>query len=86
MNYDAKVVAMSDSSGFVYDPAGIDQEKLAFIKRLKNEERGRIEEYALKYGTGYHPNKTLWQLIPCDTALPCATENEINEDDARALV
>lgn len=86
-NFGAKVVTMSDSSGFIHDPAGIDQEKLAFIKQLKNENRGRIEEYAREYkGVQYYAKQAPWRLIHCDIALPCATENEIEEDDALALV
>ena len=87
IKFGAKVVAMSDSSGFVHDPAGIDQEQLAFLKRLKNEDQGRIEEYAREYkGVQYYANQAPWRLVHCDIALPCATENELNEDDARALV
>jgi glutamate dehydrogenase (NADP+) len=75
----------SDSNGFIYDPDGIDTEKLAFIKELKNVRRGRIKEYAEHYGCSYYPNERPWQ-VPCDIALPCATQNELNEAEARALV
>jgi len=81
----AKVVTLSDSSGFVYDPDGIDEDKLAYVLELKNIRRGRIEEYAKKYNVEYFPGKTPWG-IKCDIALPCATQNEVNEDDARELV
>ena len=81
----AKVVTMSDSSGFVYDAAGIDEEKLAFISELKNVRRGRIWEYAEKYGCDFHEGKRPWH-VPADIAFPSATQNEIDEEDARALV
>jgi len=74
----------SDSSGFIHDPDGIDDEKLAFIMELKNERRGRIKEYAEKFNVPYYENKKPWG-IEADVALPCATQNEINEDDARQL-
>jgi glutamate dehydrogenase (NADP+) len=81
----AKVVTMSDSSGFVYDPAGFDAEKLAYVLELKNIKRGRIKEYADKYNAQYFEGKTPWG-IKCDLAFPCATQNEVNEDDAKELV
>ena len=81
----AKVVTASDSNGFVYDPDGINEEKLAYILNLKNVRRGRIKEYADFYGAQYFEGKTPWG-IPCDMAFPCATQNEINEDDAKTLV
>lgn len=81
----AKVVTMSDSSGFVYDPAGIDAEKLAYVLELKNIKRGRIKEYADKYNAQYFEGKTPWG-IKCDLAFPCATQNEVNEEDAKELV
>lgn len=80
-----KVVTLSDSSGFIYDPDGIDAEKLAFVMELKNVKRGRIKEYADKYGVEYHEGKRPWG-IKCDVALPSATQNEINEDDAKTLM
>ncbi|MDR8389971.1 NADP-specific glutamate dehydrogenase [Aliifodinibius sp. S!AR15-10] len=80
-----KVVSLSDSDGTIYDPKGLDEEKLTFVKHLKNEKRGRISEYAKKYDVTYLENQTAWN-IPCDIALPCATENEIDEQDAIALV
>ena len=80
-----KVVTLSDSSGTIYDPDGIDTEKLAFIMELKNIHRGRIKEYAEKYGVQYLEKQRPWS-IKCDVALPCATENEINAQDAETLV
>ncbi len=80
-----KVVTLSDSSGFIHDPAGIDREKLDFVLELKNIRRGRIREYADKYGVRYYEGQTPWK-IKCDAAFPCATQNEINEEDAKALV
>ena len=82
----AKVVTMSDSNGFIYDPDGIDEEKLAYVKELKNIYRGRIREYADKFpGATYYADKRPWG-VPCDIALPCATQNEISRADAEALV
>jgi len=80
-----KVVTLSDSAGFIYDPAGIDATKLAFVMELKNVKRGRIKEYAEKYGCEYYEGKTPWG-IKCDVAMPCATQNEINADDAKMLL
>ncbi len=80
-----KVLTMSDSSGFVFDNDGIMGEKLSFIKDLKNVRRGRISEYADKFGAEFHESETPWN-VPCDLAFPCATQNEINEHDARQLV
>ncbi|WP_197705738.1 NADP-specific glutamate dehydrogenase [Labilibaculum antarcticum] len=80
-----KVVTLSDSSGFIHDPDGIDGEKLTFVMRLKNIKRGRIEEYAKKYGVGYYPNKRPW-TVKCDVALPSATQNEINAEEAQILI
>lgn len=80
-----KVVTLSDSSGFIYDAKGIDPEKLEYLMNLKNVKRGRIKEYADKYGCEFHEGKRPW-MIKCDVALPCATQNEVNEDDAKTLV
>ena len=80
----AKVVTMSDSSGFIHDPEGIDAKKLAFIMDLKNVKRGRIKEYADQYGCEFKEGRP-WG-ISCDIALPCATQNELNESDANTLV
>jgi glutamate dehydrogenase/leucine dehydrogenase len=81
----AKVVTMSDSAGFIHDPNGINAEKLAFIMQLKNVKRGRIKEYADKYGVKYYEGLRPWGL-KCDVALPAATQNEVNGDDARTLI
>ena len=81
----AKVVTMSDSNGYIYDPEGIDHEKLEYIKELKNLWRGRIREYADKYGCKYVDGKRPWNE-KCDIALPSATQNEISGKDAQALV
>jgi len=81
----AHVVTLSDSSGFIYDPEGIDTEKMEYVKQLKNVERGRIHEYARKYGVEYHEGQKPWK-VPCDLAFPCATQNEIDTDDATTLV
>lgn len=81
----AKVVTFSDSDGFVHDPAGVDAEKLAFVKELKDRKRGRIKEYADKFKCDFHAKKNPWG-VKCDVALPCATQNEIAGDDALALV
>ncbi len=80
-----KVVTLSDSSGYIYDPDGIDAEKLEFVMYLKNVKRGRIKEYAEKYGVEYHAGERPWG-VKCDVAMPCATQNEISEDDAKKLV
>jgi glutamate dehydrogenase (NADP+) len=81
----AKVLTMSDSSGFVYDPNGISGERLEFMKRLKNVTRGRISDYAREFGCEFHEGKRPWS-VPVDLALPCATQNELSGDDARQLV
>ena len=81
----AKVVTLSDSSGYIYDPDGIDTEKLAYVMHLKNVKRGRIKEYAAKYGCEYHDGQKPWD-VKCDIALPCATQNEISEAEAKTLV
>jgi len=80
----AKVVSMSDSSGYIYDKDGIDSEKLAFIMNLKNIQRGRIKTYADHYGCEFHEGRP-WSL-KCDIALPCATQNELNKSEAEDLV
>ena len=81
----AKAVTLSDSSGTIYDPDGVDAEKLAFVMELKNVKRGRIKEYADKYGVEYMEGKNPWG-VKCDCAFPSATQNEINEDDAKTLL
>ncbi len=80
-----KVITLSDSSGFIHDPNGIDEEKLKYLMHLKNVKRGRIKEYASKYGVEYHDAQRPWS-VKCDVAMPCATQNEINEDEAKTLV
>ncbi len=75
----------SDSEGFIYDPDGIDEEKLGFIMDLKNEKRGRISVYAEKYNVPFYKGEKPWK-IPCDIALPCAVQNELDETDAKMLV
>ena len=83
----AKVLSVSDSNGSIIDPDGIDAEKLAFIQDLKNVKRGRIKEYAAKFtGATYYEGQRPWQLAKCDVAMPCATQNELDLDDAKALV
>lgn len=82
----AKVVTFSDSNGYVYDPAGIDEEKLAYVFELKNIYRGRIREYVTRYPEAQYFEKARPWNVKCDIALPCATQNEIDGDDARALV
>jgi glutamate dehydrogenase (NAD(P)+)/glutamate dehydrogenase (NADP+) len=81
----AKVVTFSDSDGSIYDPSGVDEERLAFLKELKGERRGRIEEYAKKFKCNYLAGKRPWG-VPCQVALPCATQNEIELEDAKTLV
>jgi len=81
----AKVVTASDSGGFVYDKDGFDADKLAYLKDLKEVRRGRITEYAEKYGCEYHAGKRPW-IVTCDLAFPCATENELNGEEAETLV
>jgi glutamate dehydrogenase/leucine dehydrogenase len=80
-----RVVTLSDSAGTIYDPEGVDLEKLAFVKDLKNVRRGRIKEYADKYGCTYIEGKTPWG-VKCDVAFPSATQNELLLDDAKSLV
>jgi glutamate dehydrogenase (NADP+) len=80
-----KVITLSDSSGYIYDPDGIDTEKLAYVFDLKNLYRGRIKEYAVKYGCKYVEGERPWKE-KCSIALPSATQNEINEEEARILV
>ncbi|GAL70213.1 NADP-specific glutamate dehydrogenase [Jejuia pallidilutea] len=82
----AKVVTLSDSSGYIYDEEGIDAEKLKFVMQLKNEKRGRISEYLEEYPNAkFEKGKTPWHE-KCDIALPCATQNELDGDDAKALL
>ena len=79
-----KPVTLSDSSGYIYDPEGITKEKLEFVKKLKEDSSARISEYAKKYNVDFIEGKTPWE-VKCDIALPCATQNELNEQDAKTL-
>jgi glutamate dehydrogenase (NADP+) len=81
----SKILTMSDSSGTIYDKSGLTKEKLDYIKKIKNINRGRIKEVAIKYNLEYLPNKKPWS-IRADIAFPCATENEISDKDAKSLV
>ncbi len=81
----AKVVAMSDSSGFIHDPDGMTESKLHYMIDLKINQRGRIEDYAKEFKCDYFAGKKLWG-IQCDLAFPCATQNEIDEKDAKLLI
>ncbi len=82
----AKVVSMSDSDGSIYVPDGITQEQLDYIFKLKNIYRGRIREFAEEYGCQYFEGERPWHHVKCDIAMPSATQNEIDGDDARALL
>ena len=79
-----KVVTLSDSSGYIYDPEGISQEKLEFVMKLKENRSARISEYADKFNTKFVEGKRPWE-VKCDIALPCATQNELDENDAEQL-
>ncbi|MBN2781219.1 MAG: NADP-specific glutamate dehydrogenase [Candidatus Marinimicrobia bacterium] len=83
--FGGRVVTISDSTGFVYDPDGISGEKWDYVMQLKNERRGRIKEYSKEFGCKHFEGKRPWN-IPCDIALPCATQNEIDVDDAKTLI
>lgn len=86
MQLGAKVVSLSDSNGSIYDPEGFNEEKIAYVKKLKNVIRGRIKEYVKQYPNArYIEGKRPWG-IPCDIAMPCATQNEIELEDAKQLV
>lgn len=80
-----KVLTLSDSDGFIHDPNGIDEEKLAWVVDLKTKRRGRISEYVDKWGGDFHEGKRPWG-VPCNLAFPCATQNELEEDEAKELV
>lgn len=80
-----KVLTLSDSNGFIHDKDGINREKLEWIKHLKNVKRGRISEYAEKFGCDYYEGQKPWH-VPCEIAMPCATQNELEEEDAKILV
>ena len=82
----AKVVTMSDSNGCIYDPEGIDEEKLAYIMQLKNIFRGRIKEYVEKYPSAQYFDRQRPWSVKCDVAMPCATQNELNGNEAKTLL
>ncbi len=83
MQHGAKVVAMSDSTGWIYDKEGV---CLDAVKEIKEGKRGRLSEYAAyRPNSEYHEGKGIWS-VPCDIALPCATQNELNGDDAKTLL
>ncbi len=81
----ATVTTASDSSGFVHDPEGIRGDKLEWLKALKEERRGRIHEYAEEFGCSFHEGRRPWS-VPCELAFPCATQNELDQSDARELI
>ena len=81
-----KAVTLSDSNGFIYDEDGIDQEKLEWVKTLKNVRRGRIREYADMFGCEYFEDRRPWAVEGAECAFPCATQNEVDADDAKALL
>ena len=82
----AKVLTLSDSSGSIHDPDGISEEKLAFVMELKNVKRGRISEYVKKYPSArFMEGQKPWSIV-CDIALPCATQNELDGEDAKTLI
>jgi len=85
MQLGGKVVTLSDSSGMIHDPDGLDEDKLKYVIELKNIKRGRIKEYAEKYDVTYEAGKRPWN-VACDVAFPSATQNEISKEDAKALV
>ena len=86
MEFGGKIVTLSDSGGFIYDAEGINEEKLAYVMELKNVKRGRISEYVEKYpSASYTAGERPWG-VKCDIALPCATQNELNEEEAKTLV
>jgi glutamate dehydrogenase (NADP+) len=85
IQHGAKPVTLSDSGGYIYDPDGIDKDKLAWVKDLKEVRYGRISEYADEFGVDYFPAERPWS-VPCDLAFPCATQNEVNEAEAKVLI
>jgi len=80
-----KVITFSDSSGFVHDPHGVDAERLAYLIDLKTNRRGRVEDYATEFGAEFHAGQRPWGVV-ADVALPCATQNEISQAEARTLI
>ena len=81
----AKVLTLSDRGGFIHEPDGLNIEQLAYIIDLKENRRGSLEDYAKEYGATYCPGKKPW-IVPCDMAFPCATQNELDNGDARTLI
>ena len=81
-----KAVTLSDSSGFIYDADGIDHEKIAWVKDLKNVRRGRIAEYADQFNAEYYPDQRPWAVEGAECAFPCATQNELSGEDAKQLL
>ena len=85
IQHGARPVTLSDSGGFIHDPDGITKEKLEWVKELKEVRRGRISEYADEFGVKYYPGQRPWK-VPCDFAFPCATQNEVNKEEAETLI
>src|SRR5690606_4784586 len=86
LEFGAKVVTLSDSSGYIYEQDGFDQEKLAFVIDLKNERRGRIREYVDQYPSAEYVEGETPRKVKCDNAVPCATETDLKGEDAKALI
>ena len=85
MQLGGKVVTLSDSGGYIYDSEGLNEEKLAYVMNLKNIKRGRISEYVSQYPTAeYIAGERPWN-VKCDIALPCATQNEVNKEEAQTI-
>ena len=85
IQHGAKPVTLSDSGGFIHDPDGITKKKLKWVKQLKEVRFGRISEYAEEFGVKYYPGERPW-VVPCDLAFPCATQNEVNGEEAKLLI
>jgi glutamate dehydrogenase (NADP+) len=85
MEYGSKVVALSDRGGFIHEPDGLTVEHLAHIIDIKEHHTGTLADYAKKFGVDFTPGKRPW-IVPCDMAYPCATQNELDEEDAKELL
>ena len=85
MEMGAKVVALSDRRGFIHEPDGLTNEQLAYIIEMKENHRGTLEDYAREFGSTFCPGKRPW-ILPCDMAFPCATQNELDKEDAQTLI